>query len=863
MALDPSPSDWSDSSLDTLILRIQEHAGSQGYAVVKGITKRFKDGPFRKIWLRCDRGGKPEKNSKSTGKRVTSSRLIDCPFQVIAQRTRINGVSTDWALTVDNPEHNHGFIPRGAHPSLRKIALTQEVQDTIVNDTRTGSRPSQILSSLRLDTDEEDPIYKPSDIYNVKSQTRIKTLGSMTPTQALMRQLHDREDWFVRFANNPITHQLEFLFFCQKSSQQILKINYEVLILDATYKTNKYKLPLLVITGVTALNTSFYVAFAFMKSEHTPDYVWVIEQLKELYNELDIPYPSVLLTDTQGALINACVTIFPTSAHMLCIWHIENNITKNCSKYFAKQEDFDTFREEFRRIMYATTEEAFDREWDSLQEKYTSSYPSAISYIADKLIIRKQKFVAFWINQNLHFNNRATSRGECNNGKLKQQLGGLSIGDLENVVQAIDTMLINERHTYNIKHGEAKMRLPQHLKKPIFRDLYTKVSPFALKEMLPQYLKVINHHMKPCTRYFTTTMGLPCAHVMEQRMLEAAGVLKLEDIHSHWRLDKENDDTRSNTINENANVSDEDGANTELLLINEPAIAKPLGRPPGAKNKKRTRYEAFEDSTQREPSGFERTQASGRKRAQGASQGGARGGEARGGARGGASGRGARGRGARGGASGRGARGGGARGGGARGGEARGGEARGEEALGRETRGRGSQGGGSRGRGSRGGGAREGASGRAQQSMPVSRQRRGGTAIIESSEAEEADRGLEANSSEANSTPEVDRASESKSHRYTLRSTKSALALEDSGTEAAALEDSGTEAAALEDSGTEAAALEDSGTEAAALEDSDDSDNDSITGSVMMGRRAGGPFLASLDKGAEKDLHNRHSGTVG
>ena len=107
-----------------------------------------------------------------------------------------------------------------------------------------------------------------------------------------------------------------------------------------------------------------------MKSKHTPDYVWVIKQLKELYNGLDVPYPSVLLTDAQGAL---CVTVFPTSAHMLCVWHIENNITENCSRYFAKQEDFDTFREEFRRIMYATTEEAFDRDWDSLREKYTSN----------------------------------------------------------------------------------------------------------------------------------------------------------------------------------------------------------------------------------------------------------------------------------------------------------------------------------------------------------------------------------------------------------------------------------------------------------------------------------------------------------
>ena len=63
------------------------------------------------------------------------------------------------------------------------------------------------------------------------------------------------------------------MFFTRKSSQDLLKINYEVLILDATYKTNRYKLPLLIITGVTALNTSFYVEFAFMSGENTEDYL--------------------------------------------------------------------------------------------------------------------------------------------------------------------------------------------------------------------------------------------------------------------------------------------------------------------------------------------------------------------------------------------------------------------------------------------------------------------------------------------------------------------------------------------------------------------------------------------------------------
>ena len=67
------------------------------------------------------------------------------------------------------------------------------------------------------------------------------------------------------------------MFFARKSSQELLKINYKVLILDATYKTNRYKLSLLIITGVTTLNTLFYVGFAFMSGENTEDYLWVIE----------------------------------------------------------------------------------------------------------------------------------------------------------------------------------------------------------------------------------------------------------------------------------------------------------------------------------------------------------------------------------------------------------------------------------------------------------------------------------------------------------------------------------------------------------------------------------------------------------
>ena len=66
--------------------------------------------------------------------------------------------------------HNHGFTISGSHPSLRKIVMSPEFQDSIVNQTRSGAKPREIISSLRLDHDEEYPIFKSRDVYNVKAK---------------------------------------------------------------------------------------------------------------------------------------------------------------------------------------------------------------------------------------------------------------------------------------------------------------------------------------------------------------------------------------------------------------------------------------------------------------------------------------------------------------------------------------------------------------------------------------------------------------------------------------------------------------------------------------------------------------------
>lgn len=48
--------------------------------------------------------------------------------------------------------------------------------------------------------------------------------------------------------------------------------NLEVLIMDCTYKSNKYRLPLLNVVGTTCLNSTFYAAFGFLLQDRKEDF---------------------------------------------------------------------------------------------------------------------------------------------------------------------------------------------------------------------------------------------------------------------------------------------------------------------------------------------------------------------------------------------------------------------------------------------------------------------------------------------------------------------------------------------------------------------------------------------------------------
>ncbi len=171
-------------------------------------------------------------------------------------------------------------------------------------------------------------MFKAVDIYNVKTALRHDALESFTFIQALIQNLH-HDVWHCEYLKNQL-NQVTHLFFIKKISKKLLKTNLKILIMNFIYKINRYKLLLLIIFEVIALNISFYIVFDFILHEIADDFIWVLKQLKAVYWKLNLNDSEVNVINRDFELILVLHRVFSTTRHILCIWHIDKNVLANC-----------------------------------------------------------------------------------------------------------------------------------------------------------------------------------------------------------------------------------------------------------------------------------------------------------------------------------------------------------------------------------------------------------------------------------------------------------------------------------------------------------------------------------------------------
>jgi hypothetical protein len=442
--------------------------------------------------------------------------------------------------------------------------LTSEQRHETIRLLKSGCKAKNVL--LVLSEGNNGETVTSQAIYNAKQKERNQNLGELTSIQNLLRTLEE-SSWISDHSVNE-TNNVQAIFFAHPDSIKLSRLYNISIVMDCTYNTNKYKMSLLNVVGITSFNTTFYICFAFIPQENETWYNWALDRLKGLYHDLELP--KSISIDRDLALINSIRNKFPSSKFILCVWHINGNVAKNLK---GKIESFGVSWQEFMQdwngVIYSQEENEFTTNWSLMISKY-GIFSDIIKYLDQTWILPyKENFVSYWINQYQHLGGHTSSRVEGSHSAIKSYMN-ISTGDLMLAKENIELAIKKQLREYQEKLATEKSKILHPINNVFFSNVFKRASFYSLKKIEKEYQKSLNCENQPlgiCRQYLWTVFGLPCSHIIKT-LQENNETLKMEHISRQWHLDQP-------LVNE----LDQNSFNAIYSHIQEPLVSQPRGRP--------------------------------------------------------------------------------------------------------------------------------------------------------------------------------------------------------------------------------------------------------------------------------------------
>ncbi|ETP44436.1 hypothetical protein F442_08966, partial [Phytophthora nicotianae P10297] len=182
--------------------------------------------------------------------------------------------------------HNHkpsmDARVHAAHRSraAQGIIATSErsVHSTIEAQSAAGVPVANIYATML--NHDPNTMLLPKDIANAKDSARRRVLASATPIEALFNQLN-QEKLFYRYTTYLELNVLN-IYCGLPATASLYKFNSDILVMNCTYKTNKFDLPLLNVISLTGMDSVIPVCQAWLPGEKKQDYTWALNMLRLL-----------------------------------------------------------------------------------------------------------------------------------------------------------------------------------------------------------------------------------------------------------------------------------------------------------------------------------------------------------------------------------------------------------------------------------------------------------------------------------------------------------------------------------------------------------------------------------------------------
>ena len=347
--------------------------------------------------------------------------------------------------------------------------MTTEVTAQVQDLSGAGLPPRKIKAVLLQQ--DPDALYLQKDIANERARLRRQHLNGLLPTQAALLALdtYNQEagsgpdlnpGYIYTHYVNESTGQLDYIFFMHPASLATLRDNYDIIMIDCIYKTNKYNMPLCHLTGRTSTGKTFDIGYCFVANEREETYNLIIADITQIFTDhISGKKPEVLVTDKETALKNALrkSEFFSQIPQIICQWHVAMNVlthaqhqwNEKVKKMKEEKEEIrllrGTFMTRFATLLHCSLA-AFPETWANLQTDYMEAAPDLVEYLRTEWVessCKEEVFDCFIDARVRHFEHKSTSTNEGAHAILKKYLQN-GVGDLLTVISACHTKIQGE-----------------------------------------------------------------------------------------------------------------------------------------------------------------------------------------------------------------------------------------------------------------------------------------------------------------------------------------------------------------------------------------------------------------------------------
>ncbi|XP_026384969.1 uncharacterized protein LOC113280574 [Papaver somniferum] len=476
---------------------VEEHAWKFNCVLVKGRQSKKE-----RVEMVCERGGKKVSKKKKD---------MDC-------------------------RHNHPR-PKDLHGHYRAGRLKAHEYAEVDKMTRARMAPSKILSKLKADDKNNKTTLQ--QIYNARSTLRRKDLQGRLVMQQLL--------WLARKKNYACQKKLDefghvtHFFIAHPECVKLALCFPQVLILDFTYKTNKYEIPLMNVVGHTSTKSPFTVVFCFLHDELKESYVWALEQVKLIFREDALP--KVMVTDQEAALMKK----FQGIIQPLKLKELEKIVTLRDGEREVKKKEFRKayednermcacFHNDWEALTWSITEEVYEENVAKLIANWGVKYPEIIIYLRKQFLgTNAHRFVSAFKNHHKHFDNQATSMIESVHYRLNRNLFGC-VDTFFTVFDAMEDYFM--RDVIRIGTLFEKSLMMKHDEFPDDKWLQVlthRVSHLCIELIMKEVElmeKMDANSQEECVCKMRESMGLPCRHEL---LRYKDCLIPFEDIDPHWK----------------------------------------------------------------------------------------------------------------------------------------------------------------------------------------------------------------------------------------------------------------------------------------------------------------------------------------